>query len=71
MKSGLYCMSSQYLKVLLYKFMKVKAYIFTYANLTLLVMPKPSFAFFIKSCRSSLCFRDKANKQIHKLVYFN
>lgn len=51
--------------------MKVKAYIFTYANLTLLAMPKPSFTFFIKSCRGSLCFRDKANKQIHKLVYFN
>lgn len=64
-------MSNQHLKVVLYKVMQVKAYIFTYANLTLLVMPKPSFTFFIKSCRGFLCFRDKANKQIHKLVYFN
>ena len=64
-------MSNQHLKDPFYKVMKVKAYIFAYANLTLLVMPKPSLTFFIKSCRGSLCFRDKANKQIHKLVYFN
>lgn len=51
--------------------MKGKKYTVTYANLTLLGMPKASFTFFIKSCRGSLCFRDKANKQIHKLVYFN
>lgn len=71
LKNDLYYMSNQHLKVFFYEVMKVKAYVFTYGNLILLVMPKPSFTFFIKSCRSSHCLRDKANKQIHKLVYFN
>lgn len=44
---------------------------FTYSHLNLLGMSTFSSAFFIKLCSGSLCFRDKANKQTHKLMHFN